>query len=237
MWRMISAPGEPPGSRVMHDLDAQRFEPVAKNPRMRRFAAAFAALEGDEISAHLILCRRCPPSPRTRREVKKADHSRSAPARNRPIISSVTASTARCDMLPLPTLAAVFSGCSSTRLSLRQTLSLPTRRPFDDRRRHRPGIDDARDNFLAAGLGHHDAHRARRHQRHAAGRAAEYLGVADGLPFGEQHALLEIMEAPFEQLLALIGALLRGLVPVDAPRSAASRPAPPSRPGRSPPHW
>ncbi len=42
------------------------------------------------------------------------------------MIISVTASKARCDMFPLPMFSDAFSGVDSIRLSLRQTLRLPT---------------------------------------------------------------------------------------------------------------
>ena len=38
------------------DLDPKRFQPLRHRRRMGGFAAAFAAFEGDEMSAHLILC-------------------------------------------------------------------------------------------------------------------------------------------------------------------------------------
>ena len=41
-----------------HDLDARRLEPVGQQARMGGLAAAFAAFEGDETSAHLVLSRR-----------------------------------------------------------------------------------------------------------------------------------------------------------------------------------
>ncbi len=52
-------------------------------------------------------------------------YSRSAPARNSAITISVTASKARWEILPLPTLSAALSGICKTSLSSRQTLSRP----------------------------------------------------------------------------------------------------------------
>ena len=47
---MISAPGEPPGSRVSTTSMPTRLEPLGQQRRMRGLAAALAAFEGDESS-------------------------------------------------------------------------------------------------------------------------------------------------------------------------------------------
>ena len=52
---MISAPGEPPGSRVSTTSMPRALSRSASNARMGGLAAAFAAFEGDELSAHFVL--------------------------------------------------------------------------------------------------------------------------------------------------------------------------------------
>src|SRR5665213_3984867 len=73
----------------------------------------------------------------------------------------------------------------------------------------RPIIDDARDQFVVAVFRHHhlDRHRARKLERAAV--AAEHPGIADRLVGREQSARLEIAEAPFQHLLGFGGAVLR----------------------------
>src|SRR5262249_59940482 len=77
------------------------------------------------------------------------------------------------------------------------------------------GIDHARDDLLAHAAWHHQSHRALCHQRHATLAAAERLGVSDDLALLEQHTELEVMEAPFDELLAFVRALLLALEAVD----------------------
>ena len=50
---MISAPGEPPGSRVSLTPMPNDLQPRRQHRRMGRLAGALAAFEGDETSAHL----------------------------------------------------------------------------------------------------------------------------------------------------------------------------------------
>ena len=54
-WRMISAPGEPPGLARELDADAERFQPLRQHRRLGRFAGALAAFEGDELSLHRMI--------------------------------------------------------------------------------------------------------------------------------------------------------------------------------------
>ena len=55
--RMISAPGEPPGSRVSTTADAHRPQALRQQRGLRRLAGSLAALEGDESSAHAAMSR------------------------------------------------------------------------------------------------------------------------------------------------------------------------------------
>ena len=179
---MISAPGEPPGSRVSTTSMPSALQPLGQQPGVGRLAGALAAFEGDETSAHQPTLRGL------RRRAGRAAYSRSAPARNRAITISVTASNARCEHAcpcahALGGLQRHWSGpgCRRARPS-----ASPIGWPLLDRRRHRTGVDDARDQPLAAGLRHHDLDEAVGHQRHVALRAAIDLGAAERLAFGEQ---------------------------------------------------
>src|SRR5512132_3196680 len=80
-------------------------------------------------------------------------------------------------------------------------------RAFRHRRRHWPGVDDPRDQFVAAGLWQQNPHRSVRHQRYATARATKHLRGADSLAFRKKQALLEISEAPLEQLLGVVRSL------------------------------
>src|SRR3974377_686942 len=51
------SPGRAPRLAREHDPDVQMFKVLGEQRRMGRLAAAFAALEGDETSAHLALFR------------------------------------------------------------------------------------------------------------------------------------------------------------------------------------
>src|ERR1700733_13423886 len=104
---------------------AARTSTIAKGGKLPSFqpvAALYCERARARQPAHTaLLCRlRIAAQPR-----HQLHHSRFTPARNRPIMSSVAASIARCDMLPLPMSSAAFSGTSRARFSPRQTLSLP----------------------------------------------------------------------------------------------------------------
>src|SRR5579885_285005 len=97
------------GLARQHHFEAKLFEPFGDPFGMGGFAATLAAFEGDKAPAH----------------APYRTTTRSAPARNRPITDSVTASSARCVRLPLSTLPAACRGASRTTFSPRQTFSAP----------------------------------------------------------------------------------------------------------------
>ena len=51
---MVSAPGEPPGSRVSTHADAERPQTLGQHRGLGGLAGALAAFEGDEASAHCV---------------------------------------------------------------------------------------------------------------------------------------------------------------------------------------
>ena len=52
-WRMISAPGEPPGSRVSFTPMPSEFELERQHGGLGRFAGPLPALKGDQVSLRL----------------------------------------------------------------------------------------------------------------------------------------------------------------------------------------
>ena len=141
-----------------------------------------------------------------------------APARNSAITSSDTAiERALRNSCPSRSASAACNGSSSTNLVVAPDFAgCRSRWPSLTGAGTGPVIDDARDQPLAAGLRHHDRHRTRGLQRHAAvGAADRPWRCRASAPSREQHALLEIAEAPFQQLLGVVGAFLGGLGAVD----------------------
>src|SRR5579859_1972644 len=240
---MISAPGEPPGSRVSSTpipIDSSRRArvaawvdlPVPSPPsNVMNFPSTRPACSGSAcgfIEASLsrrsfIAINSLPLLMHSRSQLREyrdnagcskaqkrlRNHNRSTPARNRPIINSVTASMARFDIEPGPTSSAARSGTSSARLSPAY-FELTDRLALSNRRGHRARVDDAgRQPFLVI-AGHHHFHDAGPHQRHVARLAAKHFGFADGLALGKQDAGLETLKTPFQQLARFLGALLLG---------------------------
>src|SRR5690349_3372261 len=92
-----------------HKLNAQRFEPLRKQPRMGRLAASLAAFKCDEAPTH----------------ASALAYSRCRPARKKPRTISVAASKARRDREPTGMDSAACKGTSSTKNSPRQTFKVP----------------------------------------------------------------------------------------------------------------
>src|SRR4051812_29773889 len=80
-----------------------------------------------------------------------------------------------------------------------------------DRRTYRPVIDDAGDQFIAAVFVHHHLDRLGACELHRAALAAEHLGVADRLLWREQGSRFEIAKSPFEHFLRF-GCTIVGIV-------------------------
>ena len=146
-------------------------------------------------------------------------------------MSSVAASIARCDMLPLPMSSAAFSGTSRARFSSAPDLELPDALTLVDRSRHGPSVDEARDQALATAARHHQADRAGADQRNVASIAAEHLRLGDRLALCEQNARLEAMEAPFQHLARFVGAFFFRPRAGDDDDQAQIVSGPPSPPG------
>src|SRR5579871_6629852 len=189
-WRMMSAPAEPPGSRVTTTPTASARSRTASR------------------SACVDLPAPSPPSrvmnrPRIRTSLyllgagkKKPDHELGGGVEGAPRDAALGDGFGRMQRhLEHEVVAA-------------PDLQLADRLAFLHRRAHRAVVDDARQDALARSLRHQQVDAGRRLQRHAPMRPAEHLRVADVLPLGEQVFLLEPLEAPFEQALARVGALV-----------------------------
>src|SRR3974390_817531 len=204
-WRMISAPGDPPGSRV-----SRTSIPTACS----RSASRAAWVDLPEPS---------PPSnvmnlPRIR---SPADRSRPAAIedRRRPLYPLGTRAEQGDDHFGHSVESALgqrpFADVVGSLERLRQNEAVAAPH-FDGadllallhRCRNWPGIDDAGDQSVAASLRHHNADLAIRDQSNFAVSAAVNLGASDRRPGGEQDVLLEAAETPFQKLLSIVAALL-----------------------------
>src|SRR5262249_23043445 len=87
-------------------------------------------------------------------------------------------------------------------------------RALRNRRRYRAIVDDTRYQFVAACLRQQNPYGALRDKWHTAGCTAEHFCSSDRLAFGKKHALLEILESPFELFFGFVGALFGGVDPV-----------------------
>src|SRR6187551_151606 len=87
-------------------------------------------------------------------------------------------------------------------------LEISDRRSFGHRRRHGPAVDDTGDQPLRPRFGQHYLDLSVGLQRDAAARAAKNLRGPDCLAFGKDRALLKIPETPFECFLCFVGAFL-----------------------------
>ena len=174
---MISAPGEPPGSRVSWTPMPNDLQPRRQHRRMGRLAGALAALECDEASAHLsaAAARRSGfyRSPPLRTGGRQATYIRLAAERNRLITSSDSgiegALRDRARGHAFGRLHRHFEhlGVAAPDLQLADRLALAHRRP------DRPGVDHLGDDLVADAARHHQLDRALGGDRDAALRAAD----------------------------------------------------------------
>src|ERR1700722_10065423 len=201
---MISAPGDPPGSRVtmVRSLAAFRRsasvliwvdlpEPsppskVIKRPRpggLLIAASAISELLGAEAkhSDHEFA-----------RAVDRAPHRRALADRIRRVDRRLHGDVSAAPHPDDADLLAGFDGGAN-----------------------RTAVDHARDQFVVAVLLYHHLDRLGARKPDRAAVAAEHLGIADRLLRGEQCPRLEIAESPFQHLLGLGGAVIRILEAVD----------------------
>src|SRR5262249_44779276 len=182
-WRITSAPGDPPGSRVS-------TTPIASDFSRSTSAAAWVDLPDPSPPSNVMNRPRIfELSPALARAgfafhlpgagADQADHHLGRG------VERALRQAAGTDGLARLQLYLVRQGIAAPHPQQTDPLALI------DRHRERPAIGDPGDNALVHVAWNHDAHELRRDQRHAAAHAAIDLGLADLLPLGEQRAHLE----------------------------------------------
>ena len=171
--RIISAPGEPPGSRVATTRWPRAFEPALEPRDLGRLARPFAAFQGDE-------------APGRRRRVTRASRTGNAGSW----------SSTRPNTPMRGTSAPASSGYSMTRPSGSVTTAVPSLAPLVIGAGERPveARDHARRHGLAGRRG--DLHRPRHDQRHLVLRAQPHRRLDDGVAGAEHRRVGRIRGSP-----------------------------------------
>src|SRR5712671_2644141 len=202
-WRMISAPADPPGSRVTTTAMACERRRRANSSAWVDFPAPSPpskVMKRPRISPCLVAC--APLYPFAAGTEQPNDQF----ARR---IEGAARQAA---------LFHAFGGLERNFEHHVVTAPYPQGRDrlaFLDRRADRAAVDDSRHDLVVRAPRHQQVDGAGGHQGNAGLGAAEQPGVADILALGEQEARLEAFESPFEQPLALVGAIIRALQAVD----------------------
>src|SRR3979490_2885222 len=198
-WRMISAPADPPGSRVTTTAMACERRRRANSSAWVDFPAPSPpskVMKRPLISPCLVACAPLYP------------FAAGTEQPNDELARRVEGAARQAALVP------AFGGLE--RNFEHHVVAAPypqgrDRLPFLDRRGNRPAIDDPRHDLVVRAARHQQVDAAGGHQGNAGLGAAEQPGVADILALGKQEARLEAFEPPFEQPPALVGAAIRAL--------------------------